>query len=137
MEDADREEEGKHQFVALEEGSADVGVDVVGEEVIEVLDALVDVWRRRGEADGGDEEVAEPLQAVLVHRVDGAEVGNAKIQDGGTIGHGFVQVPAFVDLLFCHLCFLHFDHDLGGLDLGRACGWEGEGEVQGEVCVCV
>eukprot|EP00965_Chrysotila_dentata_P122011 4033002-Pleurochrysis_carterae.AAC.2 len=64
--------------------------------------------------DGAGEDVLEVLQRVLVHRVDGGEVGHDEVEDGPARRHGPVGLARQVDLLGG--LFRSLDRSLG---LGR------------------
>ena len=85
--DLDGEQERVHELVHLEDGAADVGVEQVGDEVVQVGDALAEVLALRRAADAVDEELLVPGERVLVHGVDRGEVGDAEEQDGAAHGH--------------------------------------------------
>ena len=77
--------------MGLEEGSTDVGVKAVRKVAVEggktgVHRGLVRFdWRGGGVGDGCDEELDEPGEAVLVHGVNGGQVRNAEVQEGGPL----------------------------------------------------
>eukprot|EP00965_Chrysotila_dentata_P142527 4711458-Pleurochrysis_carterae.AAC.2 len=119
--DLNAEQEGEHQLVLLEDGPADVGVERVGDLVVEQRDPRVDVVRLLGVCDAEQEERAEPGERVLVHRVDEREVGDAKVEDGAAHGDGDVLGAERVNLGLGHLRLGHGRHDLlrGGLGDGQ------------------
>ena len=98
----------------LEDGAADVRVQQVSLKVVQVLDTHVEVLRCGRLADAVDEELFEPIEAVLVHRVDHGQVRNAKEEDRGPNGHRDVLCARLVDLLLGNLGFGNGDVDLVG-----------------------
>jgi hypothetical protein len=87
-----------HELVLLEERAADVAVEKVLEVGVEVLHAVLEVGRGLRVGDGADEEVDEPIERVLVHRVDVGEEGDAEEEERGAVRHGLVAVARLVDL---------------------------------------
>jgi hypothetical protein len=67
--------------VCLEQTSANVIIEVESEMVIQVLDSLLGMWCLRTVVNTLAEQVREPLQRVLIHRIDDGEVDNSEEQD--------------------------------------------------------
>ena len=77
-----RDDDGGPHLVLLEERAADVAVEGVGEVVPERREARLQHVRLVGVVDRHREEVHEPAERVLVHRVDVGEVGDREEEDG-------------------------------------------------------
>mmetsp|Transcript_4438 Transcript_4438/g.12891 ORF Transcript_4438/g.12891 Transcript_4438/m.12891 type:complete len:282 (-) Transcript_4438:138-983(-) len=97
-EDFDADQEGEHELVLLEEGSAHVGVERVRHVVIHVGEALLQVVRWLRLPDAVHKELVEPHERVLVHGVDEREVRNREEEHRAAEGHGHVLLARFVDL---------------------------------------
>ena len=67
--------------MSFEQRPADVGVQRVGEEIVQDCYPRIHVVVLRRFLGCADEQVDEPRQAVLVHRVDQCEVGDAEEQN--------------------------------------------------------
>ena len=111
--DLDREQEREHQLVHLEDRAADVGVEEVRDELAQVDDAHLDVLEA-GALGCRRRRAAEPVQRVLVHRVDVGEVGDAEEEDRAAVGDGHVLGARGVDLLLGDLRLGDCRHDLLG-----------------------
>ena len=61
---------------------------------------------------GDDKEVDEPIQRVLVHRLNAGQILDAEEQDGGMLGSGHVAGACLVNLDLCLLSFLLPDFNL-------------------------
>ena len=86
-------------LVLLEERATHVAVERVGEVVLEVLEARVEVVALLRVVDAHDEERDEPGERVLVHGVDVGQVGDREKEDGRVDGDRFVAHARRVDLL--------------------------------------
>lgn len=96
--DLDSEHKGKEQLVAFKERAAHVLVQTVGEIIIEVREALFVHVGRRGVFDAHHKQVRKPLQRVLVHGVDRAEVHDAEEEQTRSERDGPVGLSGLVDL---------------------------------------
>lgn len=61
-----------------------------------------------GMSDATEEDGDEPLQGVLVHRVDACHVGDTEEENLGVDGHGNVLTAGHVNVSFCLLGHRHF-----------------------------
>jgi hypothetical protein len=62
--------------------------------------------------DAQHEQPDEPLERVLIHRVDQGEVDDAEEEKRSSVGHGTVPFSGLVDLLLSYLALLHSLVDL-------------------------
>ena len=67
--------------------------------MVQVVEPLLQHLRAIGVLDGHPEEVDEPGQGVLVHRVDVGQVGDREKQDSTVNGDWLVAQPRPVNLL--------------------------------------
>ena len=104
--DLDGEDEGEEELVLFEEGPADVFVEGVGEVVVDVEEPLLEDVGGGAGLDAQHEQPHEPLQGVLVHRVDQRKVYYAEEQQGRPVGHRSVPLTGLVDLLLGELALL-------------------------------
>ena len=93
---AQQQREG--QLVLLKERAADVLVQEVLKVRVEVLHAHLQVAARLRIGDRAAEEVDEPVERVLVHRVDGGERGDAEEEHSRAVRDGLVRRARLVDL---------------------------------------
>ena len=112
LEDANTEHKGKEQLVFLEERAADIVVDALGEVVVEVLNALLQVTGLLAVGDGLEVEVDEPGEGVLVHGLNVSQVRDTEEQDGGVSGHRLVAIAGGINLGLCGVCYLLLGRDL-------------------------
>ena len=91
--------EREEQLVLLEERATHVAVQVVGEVVLEVLEAPLHVLRLQAVLYRVEIEIDEPLQRVLVHRIDVGQVGEAEEECGRVLRHRLVLETRRLDLL--------------------------------------
>lgn len=110
--------EGEQQLVLLEQRAAHVLVQEEGEVVVEQREPVLQHFALRRVRDGGDEQVDEPAQRVLVHRVDVGHVGDAEVQDGRVVCDGLVVGARLVDSGLRHVRNLLLLADVVGQDLG-------------------
>ena len=110
----------------LDSSPADVLIEEEGEMIVEQLQPDLQIVALLAVCDGPDEQIDEPTQTVLVHRVDVGHVGNSKVEDGRVMRDGLVARPGLVDLglgLVRNLLLLRdlVREQLGGLqDFNRA-----------------
>eukprot|EP00976_Prorocentrum_cordatum_P114809 1195902-Prorocentrum_minimum.AAC.5 len=114
------EHEGEEQLVLLKERAAHVLVQEEGEVLREVAQADVQIVTGRGVCDRLDEQVAEPLQAVLVHGVDVGHVLHGEKEERRVLRYRLVAHARLVDLHLRHLRNLLLHCDLVGEHLRGA-----------------
>ena len=78
---------------------------------------IIPIWSRLD--NGDDEKIDEPIQLVLVHRLNASQILDAKEQHGGMLGRGHVAGTCLVNLDLCLGRFSLFRVDLFGEDFGR------------------
>lgn len=85
MQKLDSKHEGEHELVLFKERAANHGIERVCEVVVQDFDSLFNVFAALGVSDAFDEKIDEPVQRVLVHRVDRSEIGDAKEEKGSSM----------------------------------------------------
>mmetsp|Transcript_35919 Transcript_35919/g.60023 ORF Transcript_35919/g.60023 Transcript_35919/m.60023 type:complete len:212 (+) Transcript_35919:1925-2560(+) len=74
------EAEREHQLVRLEQTTADVVVEGISEIFDQVVQSLIQIFTGLRIVNAGQEQIVEPLQTVLVHRVHHRQAGHAEEQ---------------------------------------------------------
>jgi len=78
LQDLDQQHEAEEQLVLLEQGAADILVQREGEVIIQVEKSLFKLLCRRRVLHAHNEQIDEPLERVLVHRVNSVQVNDAE-----------------------------------------------------------
>lgn len=86
-------------LVFFKQGSADVAVEGVGEVVVEIFQASVQVLGFLSIVDRQDEEVDEPGQGILVHGLNVGQISNREEKDGRMDSNRCVAHSSCVNLL--------------------------------------
>lgn len=102
-----RQHERENQFMLFEKRSTDVLVQRISEIVVHAVESFLEDVGRRWVLQAQEEEVAEPLQGILVHRVDWRKVQNTEIEQTSPKSDRSVWLSCFVDLSFSYLRVLH------------------------------
>ena len=90
-------------LVFFKQGSADVAVEGVGEVVVEIFQASLQVLGFLSIVDRQDEEVDEPGQGILVHGLDVGQISNREEKDGRMDSNRCVAHSSCVNLLLSFL----------------------------------
>ena len=67
--------------------------------IVQISKSSLQIIRLVAVLDGGNEEVDEPGEGVLVHWLDIGQLRETKEEDGGVLRYGFVPASRRVDLL--------------------------------------
>jgi len=113
-----REQETEEELVLLEKGAADVCIDVVRKEVVEVLKARGHVRGVGRLPHAGGEQRLEPGEGVLIHGVDVGQIRQTKVDEGGSLRHGAVLFRRCVHLVGRGFSVSHLGRDVVGRVLG-------------------
>jgi len=105
--DFDCEYKWKQKFMFLEQWSADILVERVSEVVVHVCQSLIKHIACRTVLHTHHKESNEPLQWVLVHRIDQREVDDAEEKERSSVSHWSVAFSCFVDLFLGDFAFLY------------------------------
>ena len=93
----DAEKHGKEQLVLLEQRSAHVAVERVGEIVAQILQPIFEHVRLLRIVDRVHEQVDVPRKRVLVHGLDVGEIGDGEKEHGRVDSDRSIAHSRFVD----------------------------------------
>jgi hypothetical protein len=108
------EYEREEQFVLFEQRATHVAVNGVGKVIVERLDASVELSELLAVHNRAVVEIDEPVERVLVHRVDVCQIADAKEEGGRVLGHRQVAHTRQLDLFLRLFGDLLLGRDLFG-----------------------
>mmetsp|Transcript_19025 Transcript_19025/g.48612 ORF Transcript_19025/g.48612 Transcript_19025/m.48612 type:complete len:213 (+) Transcript_19025:3688-4326(+) len=120
----------------FEERPAQILIQRISEVVVQVEQPLLQYIALWSVANSLQEQLDEPRQRVLIHRIHNGHVSNGEIQNGSTVCNRSVLLTGGINLLFSCLRLLHLLRDVIRCHLRVSQGVD-EGLVFENITLCV